>query len=144
MFVDSRECQIRFSNPEHLGHENIRLRRNIIYCTYTHSDLMGVHEERSLPGESDYNVVFSALGCVLHDAVIKGLSGVDSFTTWRARGFDKNTITADPLFADFAQDDFSLKPKSPAFRVGFKPINMSTVGLRGHETDLGYHRALDQ
>lgn len=131
IFVDSREAQVRFSNPAHLGHENIKLERNVIYCTYTRSDLFGIHGERSLPSDSDDNIVFSALGCVLYDPVIKGIPGIDSFTTWRDRGFDKNTITADPRFTDFDRDDYSLKTKSPAFRVGFKPIDISDVGLRG-------------
>ena len=103
-----------------------------MYSTYTYSDLMGIHGERSLPVESDSNIVFSALGCVLFDPVIKGIPGVDTFTTWRERGFDRKSITADPLFVDFERDNFTLKDKSPAFRVGFSPIDMSTVGLRGN------------
>ena len=40
-------------------------------------------------------------------------------------------IVADPLFADSAHDDYSLKPESPAFKLGFKPIDLSRVGIRG-------------
>ena len=132
VFVDAREAHIRFLNPEHLSHKNVKFSRNIVYSTYTYSDLMGIHGERSLPVESDSNIVFSALGCVLFDPVIKGIPGVDTFTTWRERGFDRKSITADPLFVDFERDNFTLKDKSPAFRVGFSPIDMSTVGLRGN------------
>jgi hypothetical protein len=78
-------------------------------------------------------VVFSAIGCVLNDPIIKGLPGVQSFADWRARGLDAHTITADPLFMDLAQDDYSLRPDSPAFKVGFVPIDISTVGLRGRD-----------
>jgi len=37
------------------------------------------------------------------------------------------------LFVDLENDDYSLKPESPAFKVGFKPIDLSQVGLRGRD-----------
>jgi len=49
---------------------------------------------------------------------------------WRARGHDTNSIFADPLFVDAAKSDFRLQPGSPAAKLGIKPINLSTVGLR--------------
>jgi len=49
---------------------------------------------------------------------------------WRARGHDTNSIFADPLFVDAARNDFRLQPGSPAARLGFQPIDLSTVGVR--------------
>jgi hypothetical protein len=49
---------------------------------------------------------------------------------WRARGHDQNSVVADPLFVAPGKDDFQLKKNSPAFALGFKPIDMSTVGVR--------------
>ncbi|MEN6304695.1 MAG: right-handed parallel beta-helix repeat-containing protein [Armatimonadia bacterium] len=49
---------------------------------------------------------------------------------WRKLGFDKNSVVADPQFVDPAKDDFRLKPTSPAFRLGFEKIDLSTVGPR--------------
>ncbi len=77
--------------------------------------------------------MFSTIGCVLNDPIIKGLPGVQSFADWKKRGLDANSITADPLFVDLENDDYSLKPESPAFKVGFKPIDLSQVGLRGRD-----------
>ncbi len=131
IFVGSRGCQINYQNPKHLKHENIKFLRNIVYCTETTGHLFSVSGERSLPVESDYNVMFSTVGCVLNDPIIKGLPKVQSFADWRERGLDEHTITADPLFVDLANHDYSLKPDSPAFKVGFKPIDLSHVGLRG-------------
>ncbi len=131
VFVGSRNCQINYQNPQHLKHENIKFLRNIVYCTETGGHLFSISGERSLPAESDYNVMFSTIGCVLNDPIIKGLPGVQSFADWRNRGLDKNSITADPLFVDLENHDYSLKPESPAFKVGFKPIDLSQVGLRG-------------
>ena len=84
-----------------------------------------------MPAESDYNVIFHASGKAL---VNKGLPEVSSFEEWQKRGFDTHSIVADPLFVDAAKDDYSLKPDSPAFKLGFKPIDLSSVGLRGRET----------
>lgn len=133
VFVGSRKCQINYQNPQHLKHENIRFVRNIVYCTETGGHLFTVSGERSLPVESDYNVMFSTIGCVLNDPIIKGLPKIQSFADWREHGLDKNSITADPLFVDLENHDYSLKPDSPAFKVGFKPIDLSQVGLRGRE-----------
>jgi hypothetical protein len=61
------------------------------------------------------------------------LPGVQSFADWRARGLDKHTITADPLFVDLAHDDYTLQSDSPAFEAGFVPLDLSEVGLRGRD-----------
>jgi parallel beta-helix repeat protein len=49
---------------------------------------------------------------------------------WRALGFDKQSVTADPQFVDARKHDYRLKPTSPALRLGFEPIDLSTVGPR--------------
>lgn len=49
---------------------------------------------------------------------------------WRARGQDAHSLWADPKFAAPAAGDFSLPPDSPAFRLGFRPIDLSTCGPR--------------
>lgn len=57
-------------------------------------------------------------------------AGVD-FAAWQAKGNDQGSIVADPLFVDVANDDFRLKPNSPALKLGFKPIDFSKTGLYG-------------
>jgi hypothetical protein len=49
---------------------------------------------------------------------------------WRARGHDTNSVFAEPMFVDAAKNDFRLQPDSPARKLGFKAINLSTVGVR--------------
>jgi hypothetical protein len=49
---------------------------------------------------------------------------------WRARGQDRDSLIADPLFVDPSAGDFSLQPRSPAIKIGFKPIDLSHVGPR--------------
>jgi len=59
------------------------------------------------------------------------LPGDLTFSEWQAQGRDTDSIIADPLFVDPAHDNYALRPNSPAFKLGFKPIDMSQVGLVG-------------
>jgi len=47
---------------------------------------------------------------------------------WQALGLDTHSVIADPQFVDRAKDDYRLKPDSPAFKLGFKPIPMDEIG----------------
>jgi hypothetical protein len=43
---------------------------------------------------------------------------------------EKNSLVADPGFADPEARDFTLSPDSPAFRMGFRPFSLNGVGAR--------------
>ena len=49
---------------------------------------------------------------------------------WREKGMDRNSVVADPSFADPERDDFNLRDDSPAKAVGFVPFDQSKVGPR--------------
>ena len=51
---------------------------------------------------------------------------------WRALGHDRHSVVADPQFRNAAAGDFTLAAGSPAFALGFRPIDMSDVGPRPH------------
>lgn len=83
----------------------------------------------------DYNLYFDASG--------KPPKFLDhDFDTWKAqsadhwkrmekgKGLDANSIVADPMFVDPEHGDFRLKPESPALKLGFRSIDLSTVGVR--------------
>ena len=53
-----------------------------------------------------------------------------SLGEWRAKGLGEHSIIADPQFVDRKNRNFALKPDSPAFELGFKPIDISAVGPR--------------
>ncbi len=55
--------------------------------------------------------------------------GLD-WSTWQANGNDLHSQMADPMFKDPANGDFTLADNSPALAIGFKPIDLSTVGPR--------------
>ena len=53
-----------------------------------------------------------------------------TFDEWRARGLDVHSVIADPRFVDPEKNDFRLHPDSPAFTLGFRPIDLQDVGPR--------------
>jgi len=70
---------------------------------------------------ADRNLFFRAGKPLAEDA---------AYLAWRKRGFDPNGLVADPLFRDPANRDYTLKPGSPALALGFRRIDLSTVGPR--------------
>ena len=68
---------------------------------------------------------------------VEGDGNVDFYGSnlkqWQKKGNDTNSIVADPLFIDLKNYDFRLKPDSPAYKLGFKLIDSSSIGLYGDE-----------
>lgn len=48
---------------------------------------------------------------------------------WQAMGFDQNSVFGDPLFVDPENNNYRVRPESPALKVGFKNFAMHTWGL---------------
>jgi hypothetical protein len=70
---------------------------------------------------------------LLDDITLKEMEMLDEWSAWQAKGMDRNSIVADPLFYDLANDDFRLRPESPAWALGFQPIPINKIGLYGSE-----------
>ncbi|TDU70840.1 parallel beta helix pectate lyase-like protein [Prosthecobacter fusiformis] len=66
----------------------------------------------------------------IDDVRITEAAPLNEWSAWQAAGWDKNSLIADPLFVDWKNDDWRLKPESPAFKLGFKPIPMEKIGIR--------------
>ena len=60
-----------------------------------------------------------------------------------ACGFYKNAVFADPLFADPSNYDFTLAENSPAFDIGFEPIDVSDIGPRALAAKQNEFSAID-
>lgn len=97
--------------------------RNIFYLTQ--GELF--HEDggrQDAKSKWDYNLFWRADGRPLD------FYG-ETFAEWQAKGMDRHGLVADPLFVDPARGDFSLKPDSPALKLGFKPFDAGRAGLVG-------------
>jgi hypothetical protein len=74
----------------------------------------------------DSNVIWDERGSLEGDDVETFEGG--NLAKWHERGHDVQSIFADPGFVDLKDGSFELKEDSPAFKLGFKPIDISTVG----------------
>ncbi|MES2508233.1 MAG: right-handed parallel beta-helix repeat-containing protein [Verrucomicrobiota bacterium] len=66
----------------------------------------------------------------MDDVRITEAESLNEWSAWQAAGWDKNSLIADPLFMDWKNDDWRLKPESPAFKLGFKAIPVEKIGIR--------------
>lgn len=56
-----------------------------------------------------------------------------SFKEWQATGKDRNSVIANPEFANPEDFDFRIKNKALMKRIGFKPFDYSKAGVYGDE-----------
>jgi hypothetical protein len=119
IFAFGKEHQLMRSREE--DHNSFTFENNIVY--YDSGDLLGSYWSNDHYA-IDRNVYFDA-----RPGVKVTFTGA-TLEQWQARGHDKNSVIGDPLFFDAAKFDFRLRPESPALRMGFRPIDVSTVGPR--------------
>jgi parallel beta-helix repeat protein len=131
IFIDSQDAVVKSNNPKDRGHENIRFIKNIIYFSGSDVCIYKTDRKTSLPAESDYNIYWNPRECFHQMPVIRGLEGAEYFADWQELNFEKHSLVMDPNFVNVSEDDYSLNPNSPAFKIGFKPIDISNIGLRG-------------
>lgn len=130
---------------QHYGRENIV--RNNIWAFNRENQLMRTRVEPHISFTFEQNIVYFDEGHLLgsnwagNQYVMKNniyfdTRGTDirfagqSFPEWQAAGKDPGSMIADPLFVNASNFDFALRPDSPALKLGFHPIDMSTVGPR--------------
>ena len=107
-----------------------RIHRNIIYYSDPEAMLYKYRggATRFLDDfECDGNLVWHKGGPLLVGG-LKDVPAEKQWETWREMGFDRNSIVADPLFVDPENGDYRLRPNSPAFKLGFKPIPVEKIG----------------
>jgi parallel beta-helix repeat protein len=120
IFAYGRDSQVtRGRNEEH---QAFSFERNIVYFDSGRVWAAG-GENRNWT--ADRNCYWNTAG-----EALEFLSDL-TLDEWRDLGFDGNSIIEDPQFVDPQKADFRLKPGSPVSRIGFEPIDLSTVGLVG-------------
>jgi hypothetical protein len=113
VFALNHEAQIARTRKE--DHFTLLFERNIVYWT----------EGKLLSGNWDGNQFRWEKNLFWNPAGTKGLP-----EKWKEQGLDKESVIADPLFVNPEKGDFTLKPDSPALKMGFQPIDVSKVGPR--------------
>jgi hypothetical protein len=116
-----------YNRDEMPPYTNLEVKHNIFFKTYTHNPF---YRESMVNGKKiqvkleqtdiDQNLYFDT------KAKDKGLSFLKDY---QSRGVDSASIAADPLFFFFLKGDFRLKKDSPAYKIGFKDIDMSRIGI---------------
>lgn len=61
--------------------------------------------------------------------------GGGTWAAWTQLGFEKDGSFADPQFVDAANNDFRLKPTSPALKLGFRRWDYSAAGRKRRQGD---------
>src|SRR5262249_32293753 len=120
IFAFGRDQQIQRSRAE--PHLSFSFRTNIIYFD-SGSLLAGDWSGTNFL--MDWNVYFDA-----RPDAKQATFGNSSPEKWREQGDDRNSILSDPLFVAPKENDFRMQPQSPALKVGFKPIDLSKIGIR--------------
>ena len=126
----SRTHQVQRTREE--KHLSFTFERNILLCT--NGQVLGSNW-RNEQYKVDHNVYW-----VLGDEEAE--FGGRDLEEWQATGQDKHSVVADPRFVDAAKYDFRLKPDSPALKLGFEPIDASTIGVRGDAAWVAKAKAL--
>ncbi len=134
--LDGRSAINYIKGGSQYDYGNLTFTKNIIYVrtdgtSGTMYDFYNATDfEETTVADSDNNI-FYLEGGGTHK--INKIPGPDTLTNWKtlySNKYDQNSLTSDPLFADPANDDYSLSPGSPAFSLGFVDIDKSNIGLK--------------
>ncbi|MFN0170982.1 MAG: hypothetical protein ACKV22_31580 [Bryobacteraceae bacterium] len=112
--------------------ENVRFRRNIFSYRNPTAKFMRLNVRetqkvvQAVVTEFDRNLYHLPAGAVL---TFDSPASPPDAAGWRAWGYDRNSLFADPKFKDSSKGDYSLGPDSPALTLGFQPIDSSKIGL---------------
>lgn len=129
---------------QHYGKDNVI--RNNILAFAKHAQFTRTREEEQNCFTFERNIVYFDTGSLLGGQWKNDRFKIDNnlywrvngqsfdfagatLDAWRRRGHDRNPIVADPHFVDPGKDDFSLKPGSPAEKIGFVPVNLTGTEL---------------
>ena len=124
IFANSTKQQIQLNNFRENSTGN-RFLRNIVYYTEPEALLMVAYRNSRQVIECDDNLYWHMGDGPL---TFRLTGGGDSYADWRKLGQDAHSVVADPRFVDPAKNDYTLRPDSPALKLGFQPIDTSQVG----------------
>ena len=112
-----------------------QFRRNVVSYRGADAKLYGrTADPYDSENPSDHNLIWHhGQPITINQTGPKDVPKEQTWEQWRERGFDRNSVVADPLFVDPDNDDYRLRPDSPAYKLGFKPIPVEKIGPYRHE-----------
>lgn len=113
---------------KHEMHVGIILDKNIIVSDGTPSYYLGRDEwAGSVHIEGHQNLHFNMSG---ETAILENDGKNYNLEDYQnAFGKEDGSKVGNPMFADYENDDYTLLPNSPAFKIGFKKIDTENVGI---------------
>jgi hypothetical protein len=131
IFVDGIDCQLFFNNASFDS-----FHQNIVYYARNPASVLFCPPNAGVPppiGSSNDNLFYSpdAPGFAVQLAAWQALCRVVGPGNCTPLEYDTNSIAVDPQFVDYAGDDYSLEPSSPALKpvgsggIGFQPIDFT-------------------
>ena len=132
IFALGEQCQVERAGAMAGPEQEYAFRRNIVY--HRQGQLVGYWDTNNHSFTYERNLYWNASGAPL---TFYG----KSLAEWRAAGQDKDSLIADPLFVDPDHGNFTLRPESPAARIGFKPWDMSAAGPRASSAPKAFPTA---
>jgi hypothetical protein len=123
IFAFARDHQIQRTRPE--PHVSFNFRTNIVFIDG--GVFFGGNWDGSV--ESDGNIFYDTRGGGETGSRFAGRT----MQAWRALGRDQNSMFVNPGFRAISDDDFALRPDSPALTRGFRPLDLSNAGPRNRQ-----------
>ena len=91
------------------------------------------------PGDADYDDRVTSLSlhfqfhssqgwAEISDLRLEQVEPATEWEAWQMAGADTHSVVADPLFVNPEHGNFTLKPESPALKLGFEPIPFDKIG----------------
>jgi len=120
IFAFARDAQIQRTRPE--PHRSFTFVTNIVYFDSGRLLTGNLSDNNVL---MDWNLYYDARPDAKPDQLRVGPC---TWQQWQERGHDRHSLVANPPFVAPNQNDFRLQPDSPAFKLGFRPFDLSGVG----------------
>ena len=122
IFAFGKYWQLQYTQEE--PHQSFFFQTNIVYFD------TGLVLEPAWPQGKftmDWNIYFDARPVAAFEKMPFAKWSLDQ---WKQLGHDQHSLFLNPQFIKPEQHDFRLAPGSPALRLGFRPIDLSQVGVR--------------
>ncbi|MCX7600293.1 MAG: right-handed parallel beta-helix repeat-containing protein [Armatimonadetes bacterium] len=129
IFVEGHEHQVRLQPRDDFMKGNRFVNNIVVYSRPEAQVIFSWWYKPDALAECDRNLYYLRGGDLA--ALDARIMPAGTWQEWLEAGFDRNSIVADPLFVDPDNDDYRLRPESPAWKLGFQPIPAERIGPKG-------------